>query len=191
MMRLNQALLTFASVAMLAIPQYGALAQTSSPRPGAPAERANPALSAPASLIGTCNIPRARVRTVTTSVSTSSTTRTIIPDSTLSFNKTNSPGCVIVRFSAESRAFGGNGNSILIHSVLENVASGAKKIGHPGPPDVLWNQEWVEVGTTRVHSFEWVFYNVPVGAHNVWLTWASASGDPVSLWFRTLTVLHQ
>lgn len=180
MMRLNQALLTFASVAMLAIPQYGALAQTSSPRPGAPAERANPALSAPASLIGTCNIPRARVRTVTTSVSTSSTTRTIIPDSTLSFNKTNSPGCVIVRFSAESRAFGGNGNSILIHSVLENVASGAKKIGHPGPPDVLWNQEWVEVGTTRVHSFEWVFYNVPVGAQNVWLTWASASGDPVS-----------
>jgi hypothetical protein len=153
-----------------------------------PADRsAEPAASSRAPVSGTCTTARARFKTDTNLVATSSTGESLVPGASLTFTKSSGAGCVIVRFSAES--FAPRNTTIRIRPLIDGTAS-----AQPGPQPVIWNADHDEDNNgngLRVHSFEWVFPSVAVGSHTVTLRWSSNNGATVNFFFRTLTILHE
>ncbi len=112
---------------------------------------------APAMAAGaTCSPTKMKIRTVTGTISTNSTTFQPITDTSITFTQGGTgPSCVVVRFSAATSVVGGGVSRV--QAVLDNVT-----MAEPG--QVQFSGE--NVGSVS-HAFEFLFPSVAPGSHNL------------------------
>jgi hypothetical protein len=149
-----------------------------------------------ASQVGTCTTTRTRFRVEESAVGTSSSAEAAIPGATLTFAKTGSAGCVVLRFSAETTA--ASNRWIIVRPYLDNQ-SNSLNVWPLGAGGAVWtddHDEDADGNGYRVYSFEWILPNVSVGSHTVKLNWACHGGASTGfpgcwLKLRTLTLMFQ
>ena len=122
--------------------------------------------------------------------STSSMAFTTIPETTVSFTQHGTrPGCVVVRFSAESFA---PNRSMYVRSLLDREFV----VGTLGlPADVQLSgddDEDHDLSAARAHSYDFVFTNVKPGPHRIEMQWfVTGPTEEIGVFDHTTIVQHQ
>lgn len=149
------------------------------------AESTEPELSSPQAG-GRCQVKNAVFKTASERVDRTSTTFEVMPGMEAKIKiRGNGRNCLLVRISAEAGAPGDH--SLLVRAVLDDTV-----VALPG--DVRFTRDSDEDNDgswARAHSFEFVFPKVSPGKHRVKILWSSSTGDSVSVFDRTLSVLHK
>jgi hypothetical protein len=122
--------------------------------------------------------------------STNSKTFVAIPNATVHFVQSGTtPGCAIVRFSAETLA--PEARFMIVRPVLQG--SGLVPV-LPLPPEIWLSDDYIpgaDLLAYGARSFEFVFPNVQPGPHVIVMQMRSHEGRPVVIRRSTTTVQHR
>ena len=131
-----------------------------------------------------CSPAKTIVHVATDVVGTGSTIFSTVPASKIAFTSA-SPGCVIVRFSAEATA-GPNANILNVEAVLDGSDLGS-------PPDTIFATGVSNTNNApfSVGSMEYLFVAVPAGSHSVVLKFRQIGGGLAQLGKRTMVLQFQ
>lgn len=145
--------------------------------------------------LGSCEVNKIAYRTENTFIATNSINFVNVPLSSHTFVQGAGGGCIVVRFSAETRAQ--PGTIVGMMALLDATTQGL-------PGYVLWASDYPDFENPctcsggsdspigfNVRNFEFIFPDVPAGVHTVRMQWARLGGSPAELFFRTLTISHR
>jgi hypothetical protein len=118
---------------------------------------------------------------------TSSTTYVNIPDTQITFVQSK-PGCVIVHYSAFVYAASAGAALMYVRPLLDNAVTAVPaETQFAGDDDEDNDGRWA-----RSHAMNFVFPNVPAGAHRLTMQWRSnVAGQTISTHRRTTLVHHR
>jgi hypothetical protein len=125
------------------------------------------------------------------SITTFSQTFVNVPDMALSFTQGGTtPGCVIVRYSAEvlsSPGASGDNDQMIVRPLLDgNVQSLPPQSDLTSDDDEDHDRRFL-----RSHSFEFLFSSVSPGPHTVVMQWRGTQSSVMNKRSRITTVLHR
>jgi hypothetical protein len=129
------------------------------------------AAPAPQPIVGGCNTPKMKFIVSRNGFSTGSMIFANIPEAAVSFTQGGTrPGCVVVRFSAQSYA--GANNTLHVRAFLDNKTAGL-------PASVQYAAEQNVI--SDAHAYDFVFPSVAPGVHVLRMQFRSDDGGSVKV----------
>jgi hypothetical protein len=149
------------------------------------------AVAVKAAVVNCSRLANIEVAVALNAITTFSQTFVNVPDMTLSFTQGGtSPGCVLVRYSAEvlsSPGTSGDNDQMIVRPLLDgSIQSVPPQSDLTSDDDEDHDRRFL-----RAHSFEFLFASVSPGPHTIVMQWRGTQSSVMNKRSRVTTVLHR